>query len=318
MANIGVLIETTDDNEVKKANFGVITAAGEGEGNEIFALVINSDAEACKEVVQEYGVQKVIEVSSDGADLSSSPGLQAMALAEAVKNFDIKVLFGLTSAQGKDLLARVGAILNVPMVLDCIGVNLNENTATKFHFAGKTYAKVRVTGDLWICGIRPNAIDARTSSCEAEVISWQAGVQDSGRMKVTEIKKGETGQTDLSEADIIISGGNAMGSEENFKILYDCAEVMGAAVGGSRSAVDNGFAPHSMQVGQTGKTVSPKLYIACGISGAIQHFAGMKTSKVIAAINKDPEAPIFNKCDYGLVGDLFEVVPALTEAIKRG
>ncbi len=317
MANIGVLIETSD-NEVKKANFGVISAArGEG-GNEVFALILNSDAAPCKAAVREYGVQKVVGVSAEGADISSSPDLQARALADAMEHFGINILFGLSSAQGKDLLARVAAILNAPLVMDCVGVNLAESMVTKFHFAGKTYASIKVTGNRWVCGIRPNAIEARTAPCEAEVISHQAVVQDPGRMKIREVKKGDSEQVDLTEAEIIISGGNPMASAENFKILYDCAEALGAAVGASRSAVDAGFAPHAIQVGQTGKTVSPKLYIACGISGAIQHFAGMKTSKTIVGINKDPEAPVFSKCDYGLVGDLFEIVPALTEVLRRG
>jgi electron transfer flavoprotein alpha subunit len=315
MTTIGVLIET-DNNEVKKANFGVITAARGDGGNEIFALVMDGNAENYKETLGQYGVQKIAAISAD-ADLMSSPELQAKAIADAMKHFGISILFGLSSAKGKDILARVGAMLDVPMVLDVVAVNLAENAVTKFHFAGKTYAAIKVTGDCWVCGIRPNAIDPAAAACQAEVVSYSAAVQDSGRMKIKEVKKGASGRAELTEADIIISGGNGMGSGENFKILYDCAQVLGAAVGASRSAVDAGFVPHDMQVGQTGKTVSPKLYIACGISGAIQHFAGMKTSKVIVGINKDAEAPIFNKCDYGLVGDLFEIVPALTQSLKQ-
>ena len=317
MANIGVLIETSDNNEVKKTNFGVITAArGEG-GNEIFGLLINGSGLTCKDAVQEYGIGKLVEISADGANLSSNPELQAKALAEAMKHFEINALFGLSSMQGKDILARTAAILNAPLTLDCVGVNLAEDTVTKFHFAGKTFATIKLTGECRICGIRPNAIEAKAGPCEAEVMSFQADVQDSGRMKVKELKKGASERVELTEADIIITGGRPIGSEENFKILHDCAEALGeAAVGASRMAVDSGFAPHDMQVGQTGKTVSPKLYIACGVSGAIQHFAGMKTSKIIVAINKDPDAPIFAKCDYGLVGDMFEVVPALTQALK--
>jgi electron transfer flavoprotein alpha subunit len=136
-------------------------------------------------------------------------------------------------------------------------------------------------------------------------------------MAITEIKGSASGQVELTEANIIITGGRPMGSPDNFKLLEDCAKLLGAAVGASRAAVDSGLAPHSMQVGQTGKTVSPKLYIACGLSGSVQHFAGMKTSKIIVAINTDKHAPIFGKSDYGILGDLFEIVPALTEALKE-
>ena len=150
----------------------------------------------------------------------------------------------------------------------------------------------------------------------AEVISIAAEAGSSNGLKVLEVKKGGSGAVDLTEAEIIITGGRPMDSAENFKILYACAEELEGAVGASRAAVDAGFAPHSMQVGQTGKTVSPKLYIGCGLSGSVQHFAGMKTSRVIVGINTDKDAPIFGKCDYGIVGDLFDVVPALTEALK--
>ncbi|MCK5515446.1 MAG: electron transfer flavoprotein subunit alpha/FixB family protein, partial [Desulfobulbaceae bacterium] len=136
-------------------------------------------------------------------------------------------------------------------------------------------------------------------------------------LTIKETKKSASGKVDLSEANVIVSGGRPIGSAENFKILEQCAEAMNGAVGASRVAVDEGFASHSMQVGQTGKIVNPKLYIACGISGSVQHFAGMKTSKIIVAFNSDKDAPIFNKCDYGIIGDIFEIVPALTAELAR-
>ena len=262
------------------------------------------------------GVQDA-QASRKRPDLAFSPDLKARALADAMKKLKITVLFGLSSATGRDLLARVAAFLDAPLALDCVGVNLAESTVVKSHFSGKTFATIKLSGEYLVCGIRPNAIEPRAEPCDAEVISYQSSAKDSGRLVVREVKQAKEGTVDLTEANIIITGGRPMGSAENYKILEECADVLGAAVGASRAAVDAGFAPHSMQVGQTGKTVSPKLYIACGLSGSIQHFAGMKTSKVIVAVNTDKDAPIFNKCDYGIVGDLFEVVPVLTEVLKE-
>ena len=316
MKKIGVLIETTE-NEVKATNFGVITAArGQGD-NEIYAFVLNADADMCKDDLKEYGVRKTIEVSVDGGGLAFSPDLKAKALAGAMKNFKITALFGLSSATGRDVLARVAAFLDAPLALDCVGVNLAESTVTKSHFSGKTFATIKLTGDYFICGIRPNAIEALAEPCDAEVMTYQSPAKDTGRLVVREVKQGKAGIVDLTEADIIITGGRPMGSAENYKVLEACAHELGAGVGASRAAVDAGYATHSMQVGQTGKTVSPKLYIGCGLSGSVQHFAGMKTSKVIVAVNTDKDAPIFNKSDYGIVGDLFEVVPVLTEVLKE-
>ncbi len=316
MKKIGVLIETTE-NEVKATNFGVITAArGEGD-NEIYAFVLNADADMCKDDLKEYGVRKIVEVSVDGEGLAFSPDLEAKALAGAMTNYKITALFGLSSATGRDVLARVAAFLDAPLALDCVGVNLAESTVIKSHFSGKTFATIKLTGDYFICGIRPNAIEALAEPCDAVVISYQSPAKDTGRLVVREVKQGKAGIVDLTEADIIITGGRPMGSAENYKVLEACAHVLGAAVGASRAAVDGGYATHSMQVGQTGKTVSPKLYIGCGLSGSIQHFAGMKTSKVIVAVNTDKDAPIFSKSDYGIVGDLFEVIPVLTEVLKE-
>ena len=316
MSNIGVLIET-EGGKVKDTNFGVVTA-GRGEGeNTIYAFVLDAAAEDCKGVLQAYGVQKVVALSADNCNLASSPELQSMALAEAVKQFDISAMLGLNSVQGRDLLARLAALTDAPLVQDCIRIDVSAQTAVKSHFSGKTNATLKLNGNPCLYSVRPNTIEAREAPCEAEVLSCKVAVPDSSRLVVKEVKQSEAAKVDITEANIIITGGRPIGSSENFQILQDCADVLGAAVGASRAAVDAGFAPHSMQVGQTGKTVSPKLYFGCGLSGSVQHFAGMKTAKVIVAINTDKDAPIFNKCDYGLVGDLFEVVPELTKALQN-
>ena len=316
MSNIGVLIETGDDG-VKEANFGVITAARGDGSHEVYAFVPAASAESCKSILQEYGVQKVVELSADGGDLTSNPDLQAGALADAIDHFDITALLGLSSSGGRDLLARLAALKDAPLVQDCIGVDLAAKTVIKSHFSGKTLATIKFNSDPYLCGLRPNAIEVQAAPCQAEVISYQAAVLDPGKLVIKEVKQSQSKAVDLTEANVIITGGRPMASEDNYKILQQCADLMGAAVGASRAAVDAGYAPHSMQVGQTGKTVSPKLYIGCGLSGSVQHFAGMKTSKIIVAINTDIDAPIFGKCDYGIVGDLFEVVPVLTEVLKE-
>jgi len=316
MPRTGILLET-DNGEIKESNYGMITAARGTGGSELYGFVIGGDAAACKEAVQKYGVCRVVEIAADAGDLATRPEMQTDALIAAMKNYDIRVLVGLSSTRGRDLMARVAAKLNAPLAVDCIGLNLDEQTVTKSHFSGKTIAKLKLSGDILICGVRPNAVEPQEAPCEAESEVFTAQVKDDGRMVIQETKGSAAGQVELTEANIIITGGRPIGSPENFSLLNECAKLLGAAVGASRAAVDAGYAPHSMQVGQTGKTVSPKLYIACGLSGSVQHFAGMKTSKIIIAINTDKHAPIFGKSDYGILGDLFEIVPALTEALKE-
>lgn len=316
MSKIGILIETAEEG-VKEASLGVITAARSGGSHEIYAFIWGITPDSCKSILQEYGVQKIVELSAEAADLTSNPDLQAAALADAMQHFNITTLLGLSSAGGRDVLARLAALLDAPLVQDCVGVDLAAKTAIKSHFSGKTLATIKFNSNPFICGLRPNAIEAQAAPGEAEVVGYRTAAQDAGKLVIKEVKQSQSAAVDLTEANIIITGGRPIAAPENYKILRECAELMGAAVGASRAAVDAGFAPHSMQVGQTGKTVSPKLYIGCGLSGSVQHFAGMKTSKVIVAINTDKDAPIFGKCDYGIIGDLFEVVPMLTEVLKE-
>ncbi|MGD2096834.1 MAG: electron transfer flavoprotein subunit alpha/FixB family protein [Desulfobacterales bacterium] len=313
MEKIGILIELKDGN-IKRSNFGVITLARR-QGCELFALILNGNAAACKEQLQQYGVGKIIDLTSAEGTIQWNPEKWARAIIAAMDHFGLTTLCGLTSALGKDVLPRVAGYLDAPLVMDCIDLNLADRTVKKSQFSGKTIATIQVSGDHFIFGIRPNAIEAEPEPCEAEVLPYQTDVESKGLL-VKEIKQQAHGGIDLTEADIIISGGRGMENPENFEILFECARVMGAAVGASRVAVDAGWVPHTMQVGQTGATVSPKVYIACGISGSVQHFAGMKTSGLIIAINTDPEASITKNCDYYIVADLFKIVPVLTRQLK--
>jgi len=314
MKKIGILIEVKD-GEIKTANYGVISAA-RVDDHELYAFVLDGRGDAYKDELQEYGVQKVIDIYKEDGEIPWNPEIWARAVIHTMKHFEINTLFGLTSAQGRDLLPRIASSLDSPLVMDCINVNVADHTVRKSQFSGKVLATIRLSGHSYIYGIRPNTIEPEPAPCEAEVISYNVPLS-TGKMLIKEIRQPESAGIDLTEAEVIISGGRAMARAENFGVLHECAEVIGAAVGASRAAVDSGYAPHDMQVGQTGKTVSPKLYIACGISGSIQHFAGMKTSGVIVAINTDPDAPIFEKCDFGIVGDLYEIVPMLTRQLKQ-
>jgi electron transfer flavoprotein alpha subunit len=316
MAKVGVLIDEMD-GQIKKINLGVLSVARMDQDNTVYALILKENADLYREGLEPYGVDKIISIKAEGFNIESYPELQGRALGMAMDEFHLDILIGVSSITGKDRLARVAAFKNSPLLLDCLDVDLATGVVKKSHFSSKTTAILKLKKRPWILGIRPNRFPEAQSPRETQVITYVAPVQLSKRLIIKELRRGMTRGPDVSEAEIIIAGGRGLGSAENFRILRECAEHLGAAIGASRAAVDAGFASHAMQVGQTGKTVSPKLYIACGISGSVQHFAGMKTAKVIVAINRDPDAPIFNKCDYGLQGDLFDVVPALTRALDQ-
>jgi electron transfer flavoprotein alpha subunit len=312
MRKIGILLETKD-GALKKTNFGVVTAA-RADDHELYGFLVGGSATDYKAALEEYGIHKLVEITAKDGVLDWNPVSWSRTIIDAMNHFGVDTLLGLTSAQGKELLPRIAAVLDAPLVMDCIDINLSEHTVRKSQFSSKTVATIEVKGPCYIYGVRPNVFEAKPSPAEAEVIPFKTDLESDG-LVVREVRQDASRGIDLTEADIIISGGRGMKNPDNFRILSECAELIGAAVGASRVAVDAGWVPHSMQVGQTGATVSPKVYIACGISGSVQHFAGMKTSGLIVAVNTDPEANIVKKCDYYIVADLFEVIPLLTNQL---
>jgi electron transfer flavoprotein alpha subunit len=232
-----------------------------------------------------------------------------------------RAIWGAVTSRHRELLARLAARLGAGLAADCVGFAQADGqlVATRPIYAGKLLCRVRWQGTPWLATLRPNVFKAaeeqagRTPAVERPPLAAPAAAL----AFVERRAEAQTGLPELTEAEIVVSGGRGLKGPENFALLEELAGVLGAAVGASRAAVDAGWRPHRFQVGQTGRTISPKLYIGCGISGAIQHLAGMRTSKVICAVNKDPEAPIFKIADFGLVGDLFEVVPVLTQEFRK-
>jgi len=304
----------------KELVHGAMTIAA-GTGGSVDALLVGTGAEAQAAKLAGLGVRKIAVVDDD-ATANYSPEGYAAVLADLVKEGDYGyVLLGATS-MGRDLGARAVAKSDGVMFSDCVELGFDEGTVKVRRpvYSGKLYLEIAPTGGRPVfITIRPNNLPpAEEKDGGGEVAARASGI-DLAAIKAiaTEIVPLAGGRPDVTEADVIISGGRAMKDASNFKLLEELADLLGGAVGASRAAVDAGYAVQPLQVGQTGKVVNPKLYIACGISGAIQHLAGMRTSKVIVAINKDPNAPIFEKAHYGIVGDLFEVVPILTEEIRK-
>ena len=288
-------------------------------GEEVSAILLGSGIEGLAGELGKYGVDKVYV--ADNALLEPyTTDAHSAAIARLVKENNPSILLLGASAQGKDLSARLVGKLATGMATDCVDVKVVDGRllALRPMYAGKCYGEVVTSSFPQMASLRPNVFPAVENSKTPEVIKFDPGL-DSGQLKtkVLEVQKDTAGKVDLTEANIIVSGGRGMKGPENYVILEELADVLGATVGASRAAVDAGWRPQKDQVGQTGKIVSPNLYIACGISGAIQHLAGMGTSKYIVAINKDPDAPIFARADYGIVDDLFKVVPELTKEVKK-
>ncbi len=268
----------------------------------------------------EWGAKRVWLV--ENAALAPYRGeVWAPVVAELAGKESPQAIFAPVTTRQRELMARVGARLGAGLSADSTGMAIEEGklVATRPIYAGKLLAKMTWAKTPWMATLRPNvfrpaeSLSGATAAVEKPAVSIPAA----SMTLVERREETSTGLPELSEAEIVVSGGRGMKGPENFVILEDLAKVIGAAVGASRAAVDAGWRPHRFQIGQTGRTISPKLYLGFGISGAIQHLAGMRTSKVICAVNKDPEAPIFKIADYGIVGDLFEVAPLLTQEFKK-
>ncbi|KPL03122.1 MAG: electron transfer flavoprotein subunit alpha [candidate division Zixibacteria bacterium SM23_73_2] len=321
------VIAEQKDGKLKKVSLELLSLSKklkEKTNQDIGCVLLGDNLESFTQTLGNYGADKLFLIE-DQALQNYSNEVYSQAIADLVKEHSPKIILGGATAQGKDLLPLVAAKLDAGLAIDCLDIEIDENSkliCTRPMYAGKVKVKCTLESSIQIASLRPNVLEVLPpdTSKQAEVVKVKPRIDpNSLKVKLLEVKKEARGKIDLTEADVIVSGGRAMKSAENFKLLEDLAEALGQAttVGASRAAVDSGFAPHDIQVGQTGKVVNPNLYIACGISGAIQHLAGMITSKCIVAINKDPEAPIFQKADYGVVGDLYKILPILTDIVKK-
>jgi electron transfer flavoprotein alpha subunit len=324
MAGIFAFAESRD-GELRKVAQEVVTAArklADAAGTEVHAVALGgSGLQAAAGELGKYGADKIFVGESGAFDRYSPEGFTTV-IVNFIKEHGCDAALFPASALGKDLAPRVAARLGVEYLSDATALDADGGTitVTRPRYAGKVFSKAAVSSKPAVISIRPNSFQAaeNAKAGSVEALNVDLGSADFGAV-VKEIKAAAGEKLDVSEAPIVISGGRGLQEPANFKLLEDLAEAFGgrAAVGASRAVVDAGWRPHGDQVGQTGKTVAPTLYIAVGISGAIQHLAGMRTSRYIVAINKDPEAPIFKVADYGIVGDLFQILPRMTEEVKK-
>jgi electron transfer flavoprotein alpha subunit len=320
MATTILTFAEQQDGKLRRASLEVLSEARRLAGPlgaALTAVLVGPGTEGLAAELASYGADRVV-VFDDPALATYATEAWARALAQAIADAKASVVLLPFTSVGKDLAPRVAAKIGAGLASDCVVFEVKGATlvARRPMYAGKAYATAEWTGEPRMATLRPNVfpMGPKDASRKAEVV--KASVDTASRARVTAVKGATAGRVQLTEAQVIVSGGRGLKGPENFHLVESLAEAMGAAVGASRAVVDAGWVDHQMQVGQTGKTVSPTLYVACGISGAIQHLAGMSSSKCIVAINKDPDAPIFKAANYGIVGDVFEVLPKLTEAAK--
>lgn len=318
MAKFLVFIEQRN-GQIKKSSYEAAKVATETApklGGTVEAIAVGGEI-ANLDLLGGYGVSKVNHLKNELLT-EYSPSAYAEVIVNFAAENGFEIIFFAASAMGKDLAPRVSAKLDAGLAVDCVALTVDgtDIIATRPVYAGKALVDLKVTSAKKVFALRPNVFSAGVPSDAKAEISVVTVAAPNLNVKVVEIKKSE-GKIDVAEADIIVSGGRGMKAPEHFAMIEELSQLLGAAVGASRAVVDAGWRPHAEQVGQTGKVVSPTLYIALGISGAIQHLAGMRSSKYIVAINKDKDAPIFQIADYGIVGDVFEVMPKLIEEVKK-
>ncbi|MDQ6690302.1 MAG: electron transfer flavoprotein subunit alpha/FixB family protein [Gemmatimonadota bacterium] len=324
MANVFAFVESRG-GEVRKVGLEAVTAArmlaDKSGGGEVHALVLGPPGIAGKAgQLGQCGADVVVAIEHAGL-ANYNPEVATATASERIKSGGYRAAVFSTSAQGRDLAPRVAARLGVSAVTDVLSFEVEGDTVVVRHpiNIGKVIATLAISSSPAVIAMRPNVITPALSPKAGRVENAQPAIDPgSTRVKVIETRQGGGGKLDLAEAPVVIAGGRGLKAAENFKLVEDLASAFGnAAVGATRAVTDDGWRPHSDQIGQTGRLVSPELYIAVGISGAVQHLAGMRTSKTIVAVNKDKDAPIFKVADYGIVGDVFEVIPALTDAVRE-
>jgi electron transfer flavoprotein alpha subunit len=324
MANTFAYAETRG-GQLRKVALETVTAARQAAdasgGGEVHALLVGAPGVGAKGAeLGRYGADLVTAVEHAGLE-RYNPEAAAATAADRIRSGGYRAAFFSASAEGRDLAPRVAARLGVSLASDVTGFELQGDTLTATHpgYTGKVIVTLRLSGSPALVSLRPGAVSAAEQPRTARVETAAPAVDPgSTKVVVTELAQRAAARMDLGEAPVIVSGGRGLRGAENFRLVEELADAFGdAAVGATRAVTDDGWRPATDQIGQTGRVVSPELYVAVGISGAIQHLAGMRTARTIVAINKDKDAPIFKIADYGIVGDLFEIVPRLTDEVRK-
>ena len=318
---VGILVEL-EAGRLKPANAGVITLARSRTDAPLFGIAVNADSDADLEkygaYLAKYGMDNIVGVTLP-KDRQHNPDVTARVIIDVMKANDVGALFGLSTSKGKDILPRIAAALDAPLVMDCVDVDLTRGMAKTSQYSGKTMATIKVAGHTLVFGIRPNVIDPVETPVQPQLAAYDGShIEEMGLTVESHGTKSGDAAVSLAEANVIVAGGRGMKNGDNFSLLTRCARLLNGAAASSRVAVDSGWVPYAMQVGQTGEKVSPGVYIACGISGSIQHFAGMKTSGMIIAINTDENAAIVANCDYWARADALKVIPHMIRILENG